>query len=313
MTRAKLVAAVSEGTGVFLAVACLLTPTETAAGQGLECPEAVLSTADSLREQRGRVVVFGETHGTRESPALVGDLACHLAVNGRVLVGIELPRWLDTDIAAFVAGEIDAVTLVTAERPVVRPDGRPLAGSEQQWWRETRDGRSSRAMLGLLSRVRELVRSGLEAETLAFDDAALWFEGEQQPAHTRDELMATNVAKKWGAGDYDYALISTGGFHAGRSPEGRKRTMVDWLPAADVFTVHIRFGRGAAWTCRLSRDGDLPADCGAHTLPGASRDEPLLTLTPSPAAHFDAEILLPVANPSPPAVSGDLIMHSAIN
>ncbi|MDE0008094.1 MAG: hypothetical protein OXS50_07440, partial [Gammaproteobacteria bacterium] len=256
------------------------------------------------------MVVFGETHGTQESPALVGDLACHLAEDGRVLVGIELPRWLDNDIAAFVAGELDAVTLMTAERPVVRPDGSPLAGSEQQWWQETRDGRSSRAMLGLVTRVRELVRYGLEVETVTFDDAALWFEEEQEPAYAREGLMATNVARRWGAGDYDYALILTGGFHARRSPEGRKRTMVDWLPAADVFSVHIRFRRGAAWTCRLSRDGALPADCGAHALPGASRGGPLLTLTPLASARFDAEILLPEANPSPPATSGDVILHS---
>lgn len=88
MTEAKPVAVVSAGTGVFLTVACLLTPTEAAAGKDLECAEAVLSTAESLREQRARVVVLGETHGTQESPALVGDLACHLAADGRVHVGI---------------------------------------------------------------------------------------------------------------------------------------------------------------------------------------------------------------------------------
>ena len=278
MTKAKLVAAVLEGTGVFLAVACLLAPTEAAAGKDPECAEAVLSTADSLREQRGRVVVFGETHGTQESPALVGDIACHFAQDGRVLVGIELPRWLDKDVAAFVAGELDAVNLTTAARAVVRPDGSPLAGSEPQWWRETRDGRSSRAMLGLLTRVRELVRSGLEVETVAFDDAALWFEGAEEPAHTREELMATNIAKKWGAGDFDYALILTGGFHARRSPERRKRTMVDWLPAADVFSVHIRFRRGAASSalsrCRPRRRGSR---WGARS---ASRDRSRLAGRP---------------------------------
>ena len=63
-------------------------------------------------------------------------------------------------------------------------------------------------MLGLLTRFRELVRSGLEVGTLglevgtlafrlevglglevgtlAFDDAALWFEGEEESAHTRE-------------------------------------------------------------------------------------------------------------------------------
>ena len=126
MTKARPVAVVSLGTGVFLAVACLLTPTEAAVGKDLECAEAVLSTADSLREQRGRVVVFGETHGTQESPALVEDVACHLAEDGRVLVGIELPRWLDRDVAAFVAGELDVVTLTTVERTIVRPDGSSL-------------------------------------------------------------------------------------------------------------------------------------------------------------------------------------------
>ena len=171
-------------------------------------------------------------------------------------------------------------------------------------------------MLGLLTRVRELARSGLEVETLAFDDAALWFEGEEKPAHTRDELMATNVARRWGAGDFDYALILTGSAHARRSPEGRQRTMVDWLAAADVFSVNIRFRRGAAWTCRSSREGALAADCRATTCQKYSGEGPPLTLTLlPPSAPFDAEILLPAASPSPPASldSGDVILHSTGN
>ena len=111
-----------------LAAACLLTPTETVAATGIECAEAALSTANSLRKQRGRVVVLGETHGTQEAPALVGDLACHLADDGRVLVGIEMPRWLDKDVAAFVARELDEIGLTTAERAIVLPDETPLAG-----------------------------------------------------------------------------------------------------------------------------------------------------------------------------------------
>lgn len=258
------------------------------------------------------MVVVGETHGTQESPALVADVACHLAENGRVLVGVELPRWLNEDLANFVVGGFDPSTLVTARRAVVLPDGTPLAGSEQQWWQETQDGRSSRAMLGLLTRIRELVGAGREVDALAFDDAALWFEGEDAPEHTRDELMARNVAGPWEEGGYDHALILTGSSHARRSLDGQKRTMVDWLPEAHVFSIHVRFRRGAAWTCRSAREGALPVGCGMFPLPEHSDDGPLLTLTPTLPGHFDAEILLPEATPSEP-VGGDEIVPSAIN
>ena len=287
--------------GCLLALAAVQMPT---ADPGVACAEPGRSIAASLRG-RG-IVVFGETHGTQESPALVADLACHLAAHGRVLVGMEIPRWLNRDLAAFIDGDLDAKTLVTAARPTEMLDGTPLQGSEQKWWHVLRDGRTGYAMLDLLTRVRELVTGGREIDVFAFDDAEMWFEGEDAPAYTRDELMARNVARELDARAYKHVLILAGGSHAQRSSNGRKRTMVDWLAASDVFSVRVRFKGGMAWNCpwRPAAANALPGDCGVHSLPDLPEDTPLARLSAVQSGSFDAEIVLPKATPSPPVGGG---------
>ena len=274
--------------------------------------DSSLAIANALREHCERIVVLGEeTHGTQEVPALVADLACRLVEDERVLVGVEVPRWLNEDIMAFVAGELDQTTLLTAERPVVLPDGTPLEGSRQALWHLFQDGRTSQAMLDLLWHIRQLVAAGRQIDVLAFDDVVLTFEGEEEerePTYTRDEMMARNVAKAWSAAAYGHTLVLTGKLHARRSPVTR-RTMVDWLPAADVFTVDVRFRRGAAWNCRGA------ADCGIHPLrDDPSEDSAVMRLNPLESlksAPFDAEIVFTEATPSPPAaIGGDVIFPS---
>ena len=296
-----------HGSACTLTAGCLLALAAvqvSAAEFGVDCAESGHSIAASLRGHG--VVVFGETHGTRESPALIADLACHLAAHGRVLVGMEIPRWLNRDLAAFVDGDLDARTLVTATRATEMQDGTPLPGSEAQWWQVFRDGRSSDAMLELLNRVRELAAAGRKIDVLAFDDAEMWFEGADAPVHTRDELMARNVAKRLEAGAYEHALILTGTSHARRSSDSRKRTMVDWLEPAEVLSVRVRFQGGMAWNCRWTPAAAnvLPNDCGVHPLPDTPEDMPLARLTAVQSGPFDAEIVLPKATPSMP-VAGD--------
>ena len=227
---------------------------------------------------RGRLVVLGEIHGTREVPALVGELACHLSEHGRVLVGLEIPRWLNEDIGAFVDGRI----------------GPDLLLADEYWRTAIRDGRQSRGMLNLLRRLGEVAAMGREVETRGFDDAVMVFEGERAPEHTRDELMARNLLRYRGEVAYDFVLVLVGNLHARRTSSPGP-SMATLLPERETLTVDIQFLRGDAWNCRGRK-------CGTHALPSREETGPLLRLNGISSGPYDAMIVLPEATASPPAV-----------
>ena len=129
------------------------------------CGDASADVAQALRRYRGRVIVLGETHGTREVPALVAELACHLSDGARVLVGIELPHWLNENIAAFVGGRIGAETFL----------------ADDYWRPPMQDGRQSRALIEMLRRLRGITAGGCQIDVLGFGDAEVYFKGTSAP------------------------------------------------------------------------------------------------------------------------------------
>ena len=86
--------------GLAFAVAVCLAAPGSAAGSASEMPVASQCALpegwSQVAEWGSRYVVFGELHGTHESPAFVGDLACALASRDRrVLVAVELDSTID--------------------------------------------------------------------------------------------------------------------------------------------------------------------------------------------------------------------------
>ena len=241
------------------------------------CGDASAEVAQALRRYRGRVIVLGETHGTREVPALVAELACHLSDGARVLVGIELPHWLNENIAAFVGGRIGDETFL----------------ADDYWRSPMQDGRQSRAMVEMLRHLRGITAGGRQIDVLGFDDAEVYFEGKSAPQATRDELMASNVLRFQREGAYDFVLTLVGSAHARRAVPP-SRTMADHLPRDETLTVAIGFLRGGeAWTCGSGR-------CGIGPVPSRG-DRPVLRLTRLEQGPYDAELVLPEATASPPA------------
>lgn len=94
----------------------------------------------------GRTLLLGEFHGTAEIPGFVGDLCCRALV-AKLHVVLALER-----------GDGPAVLRY------LESDGGPAARAAllgtPEWSVEAADGRSSRAMLALLERVRDLRRAG---------------------------------------------------------------------------------------------------------------------------------------------------------
>ncbi len=85
-----------------------------------------------------------------------------------MLIGLEIPRWLNEDIGAFVDGRI----------------GPDLLLVDEYWQREIQDGRQSRGMLDLLRRLGEVVAMDRKVETRGFDDAEMFLSGHRSTRAT---------------------------------------------------------------------------------------------------------------------------------
>lgn len=262
--------------GVFFSL-CVSLSVAVFAESAPICDESARHIAEELVKHRGRIVVLGEIHGTREVPELVGELACHLSEHGQVLVGLEVPRWLTEDIEAFVDGEVGSQALL----------------ADEYWQSAIQDGRQSRGMLNLLRRIGEVAATGRQVVARGFDDAVMVFEGEPPPEHTRDELMARNVLRYRSESASDFVLVLVGNHHARRSSSPGP-SMATLLPESETLTVDVRFLRGDAWNCRDRK-------CGVHALPSRDRTSPLLRLKTISSGPYAATIVLPEATASPPA------------
>lgn len=147
--------------------------------------------------EEGSVLLFGEVHGTQELPAFFGEAVCWTSGGLPVMVGLEIPRSEEERVTAFFAtpGSPAAVEALTAGPFWTRP-------SREQ------DGRSSRAMLALLDRLRRLKAEERSIEVFLFDLA-----GSNDPA-ARDRLMADAIAARARAHPEAMTMVLTGNVHA---------------------------------------------------------------------------------------------------
>jgi hypothetical protein len=192
----------------------------------------------------GAVVVFGELHGTRESPALVGDALCAAVRAG-------LPATLALELPVDEQGAIDRY-LASAGR---RADRAALSAGAF-WDREYPDGRSSVAMLGLLERARSLRRAAPGLRVVAFAPPS------SLPFPRHDGAMADVV----GAAARDAAggvlVVLTGNVHArlsrGTPFDSAFTPMAHLLAAAlgggRVTSLDMAHDGGRAWTCHPAAD-----------------------------------------------------------
>lgn len=185
----------------------------------------------------GRVLLLGEIHGTVESPAFVGDVACHAAEAGlEVVVALELPP--------------------TAE------DLNSMA-----WQRDYQDGRTSRAMADLLNRLAGLRRAGHNVRVA-------WFDARPPGGgQARERAMAANLASSMEASPEAMHIVLTGDVHS-RITKG-SRWSPDYEPMGYLLSRRIGAKRltslnashsgGTAWICA--------PDCGVARLRGRGPEQ----------------------------------------
>ena len=235
----------------------------------------------------GTLALFGELHGTAEIPAFVGDAACALARKQRVHVGLEMPVAETPALQAFLAASDDQALRNSAV-----------------WTRSYQDGRTSRAMLALLRRLREARNSGLPIEIFFFDDP------DRLGSDHRDEAMADNIAVERSRAPSDIYVVEIGNYHAktsvGAPWDASKRWMASYLVGRDqrVVAFDVRAPPGTAWVCTSAdRQSCGVSKVGTREGPDASAwpGQRAVILQPKSLDGYDGTFFVEGLTASPPA------------
>lgn len=223
----------------------------------------------------GALIVFGELHGTAESPAFVANAVCHAARTGReIAVGLEVPRDLQPQLDRFLdsGGQPDDVAALV----------------QGEHWR-SQDGNASKALLGVIEDVRALRHSGRKARVFFFDLT-------RTDGGERDPRMADNIAAQAERNAEGITLVLTGNLHAKTDSE----RWMSWHLARrhrDLVTLNIAHAGGSAYICLMG------GECGIHTgLKGQDRGgAPFVERFATPDDGYGGMFYVGKVTPSPPA------------
>ncbi|MCE9667218.1 hypothetical protein LY474_05260 [Myxococcus stipitatus] len=265
---------------------------DTEADTGL-CGDRVRGLEPLVRT--GVTLVIGEQLGTNEAPQVVGNVVCQLAeASLPVALGLSLPRTEQERLDRYLAS--------------------PGAPSDQDallegrfWHRPYQDGRSSRAVLDLIDRVRAMRLAGLRVTLVAYDtDTAQGSERDLQLAQVWQQRRKDHPD--------EVHLVLAGNAHT-RTVKGAQwdkgfTPMAQHLKQGDLVVLDLSYAQGTRWGCDLNRDGKLA--CGvigatpfgpAAALPGQT---PYITWFEAPSEEGSQGLLYVGAlTPSRPASDPD--------
>ncbi len=241
-----------------------------ASADGL-CARRVQGLGALLRP--GATLLIGDQLGSREVPAVLGDMACEAAEAGlTVTVALSIPREEQPRLDTFLA---------SAGTP--RDQDALLRGNF--WPRPFQDGRSSRALFELIDRMRELRVAGLRVSVLAHDT-------EGASSNVSEQRMAEVLTQHRASHPEALLLVLVGNVHARTvpgAPWDAQFVPLGWhLLRADASmrAFDLSYAPGKRWGCTLSEGtlphcGVLPARPGPRVaaLPGL---RPSIRLLPQP-------------------------------
>lgn len=222
---------------------------------------------DRVEQRQTRYVLFGETHGTREAPAFVGDVACALAFRGeRLLVAIEQ----------------DATSNAALQAAWALTDDHFAAALLRFWPAGRQDGVGSEAMFALLVRLHRLRAGGRLIDVVAFNgarDAAQAARFAALPGQGPHEAAQAENIREADAGRYDHVLVLTGSLHARKQLDTIGGTRFEPMamklaPAGAETTLRLVSAGGSSWSCGLKSGATPPTgasipfdmiECGPHS------------------------------------------------
>ncbi|MCP3101346.1 hypothetical protein LZ198_20950 [Myxococcus sp. K15C18031901] len=264
---------------------------DVAATDTKPCGDAVRGAERLART--GLTLVIGEQLGSHEAPQVVGNLVCQLAETSLpVVLGLSLPQSEQERVDRYLAS------------PGAPTDQDALLEG-RFWHRPYQDGRSSRAILDLIDRVRAMRLAGLPVSLVAYDTNLA-------RGSERDEQLAQVWKKRRSAHPDEVQLILAGNAHT-RTTTGTEwdrdfTPMAHHLKGSDLVVLELSYAQGTRWGCDLNRAGQLT--CGvigatpfgrAAALPGQT---PYITWFETPSAEGSHGLLYVGAlSPSLPATS----------
>lgn len=262
----------------LLASASLLLISGLAHGSQCSTPRVSLPTIEA-----GSVLVFGEIHGTKESPDYFLRAVCAALEKyprKPLLIGLEFPISEQSGLDYFIDSDGGAKSVQSLL-------------SQPFWNRTMQDGRSSRAMFDLIEGLRLLRKRAPNMTVAAIIDDSL--------AATHDGSMAARIDNVLVQHDEARALILVGNYHAKRQPRGAKKQsplrMVDSLRAPNR---SLAFGtrEGTYWACApLCGPQKMEVDKSAAEAANWSVDKPAASI------NFDGIVELGNISESAPAVT----------
>ncbi len=232
-------------------------------------------------------VVFGETHGTTQAPALVQSLICALAKDGK---------------RVLFAAEFRAMHNLAWQAAWDGPPSHFRATVAQGGWIGREDGVASEAMLALVTHLHRLKSDGAAIDVVAFNGAR----DDEQRARFADlpgqgpheAAQAENIANAARDGEYDFVIVLVGSLHAqtaavtmaGITFEPMAMRLREYGP---VISLRMWHAGGSSWSCYPRADfvfvpgRPVPADaiqCGASEQSGTGEfggnmdEKPFLSL-----------------------------------
>ena len=208
------------------------------------------STVERLRNGAGehRLVLLGETHGTRETPDLVASLVAAYAAEGPVLLGLEIHRSEHAALSRYLVsdgGETARAALRATPFWSVRDD--------------QHDGRRSEDMLDLIEALRVLRGSGRDVAVLPYDVERSFVRASRD---ARDQAMAARVRDAYAVLPRGRLLVLGGNVHAmlrkpTPAPTQMQVPMGEQLLDLAPYSVRIDANAGQSWAC-MNPCGPLP-------------------------------------------------------
>lgn len=214
----------------------------------------IATAAQAIREHVGsrRLVLLGESHGTREIPDLVEALATGYAQDGPVIVGLEVAYGEQASLDAYLAsdGSAQARAALRSRAYWTKPD-------------DQHDGRRNEDMLDLIEAMRRLRADGQDVALLAFDMKA---DTPRNDHDARNRFMAQVVRSAVDALPHGRVLVLVGHVHAmlerpSYAPPQMPTPTGVFLRDLGPASIRIGAKTGQSWACiRPAPCGPVPAD-----------------------------------------------------
>ncbi len=268
--------------------------------EGLTCP-SIENVDVIINDGSPKTIVFGEIHGTNQSPKFVGDVLCHALKKGlRVTLALEYPDTEKADISNFLedkTGQADADFL-----------------QSKIWTNEFTDGRSSQAMWDLFKQIKLYKQQGFEVDILpiihylTFEEKTFGMTNADY-SQIYEEQMAANILTA--SGDKIFVLV--GNYHAKRgwakSGEEKYQHMAEHLPKDESLLLNAHSYKGTSWNCRGRTKEDCKAWKSGHRphdvepiTPNKDRDWSI-QLFDTELDGYDGVYVIGSVTASPPAIS----------